>query len=228
MQRYAIYFTPDPGSSLNAFGSGVIGYDANSSRRIPFLENGSLPRLPWEDLTESARRYGFHATLKAPFSLAAGTSRTDLLAAVRRLAAGLQPVDAGILSLSCDDGFFALRPAPECHPCLSRLAQTCVETLDAFRAPLSAADRARRRPEALSESQRNNLDRWGYPYVGDDFAFHMTLTGPIPGPLRETVRETLAKLYACSKTAVTIDALTVCAQPSAQQRFSVLQRIPIG
>ena len=31
----------------------------------------------------------------------------------------------------------------------------------------------------VTERQASNLDRWGYPYVFDDFRFHMTLTGPL-------------------------------------------------
>ena len=38
-----------------------------------------------------------------------------------------------------------------------------------------------------SERQTENLDRWGYPYVFDDFRFHMTLTGRIDAGRRSAI-----------------------------------------
>ena len=49
-------------------------------------------------------------------------------------------------------GFLALVPAEPC-PAMDRLAAACVETFDRFRAPLTAEDRARRRPERLSPAE---------------------------------------------------------------------------
>src|SRR5262249_2220033 len=43
--------------------------------------------------------------------------------------------------------------------------------------PLTDADRARRNPARLTPRQRDYLERWGYPYVMEEFRFHMTLTG---------------------------------------------------
>jgi hypothetical protein len=67
------------------------------------------------------------------------------------------------------------------------LAATVVAALDALRAPLTAADRARRKPDDLTARQRDLLDQWGYPYVMDEFRFHLTLTNGLAPDLAEAV-----------------------------------------
>ena len=39
---------------------------------------------------------------------------------------------------------------------------------------------AKRRAAGLSPEQDTNLVEWGYPYVLDQFRFHITLTGKLP------------------------------------------------
>ena len=55
-----------------------------------------------------------------------------------------------------------------------------VRATDPLRAPLSAAEIARRRPDRLTKRQRRLLNRWGYPFVMQEFRFHMTLTDRLP------------------------------------------------
>ena len=78
MTRYAIYFVPDPDTPLWNFGSKVVGYDSANGIDVPFHDD---PFFVLNDImawTEDPRRYGFHATLKAPFELAAGRTIADL------------------------------------------------------------------------------------------------------------------------------------------------------
>ena len=35
-------------------------------------------------------------------------------------------------------------------------------------------------PDSLTPRQRDLLDRWGYPYVMEEFRFHLTLTDRLP------------------------------------------------
>src|SRR5262249_30663264 len=48
-------------------------------------------------------------------------------------------------------------------------------------------EREQRLSAGLSERQIENLDRWGYPYVFEDFRFHLTLTGPIDAERRASI-----------------------------------------
>ncbi|MEN3351695.1 MAG: hypothetical protein V7632_5330, partial [Bradyrhizobium sp.] len=75
--RYAIYHAPAPDSVLHRFGSTMLGYDAASGDDLRFPD-GVTP--DWRELTQDPRKYGFHATLKAPISLADGKDEAGLIA----------------------------------------------------------------------------------------------------------------------------------------------------
>jgi hypothetical protein len=63
--RYAIYYSPNADTLFHRLASEWLGRDAWSgdAQRQPAIAD--IPAL-----TEEPRRYGFHATLKAPFHLA--------------------------------------------------------------------------------------------------------------------------------------------------------------
>ena len=171
---------PGAGSGLDRFGAALLGYDAFTGEDLPFPE-GVLQAAPdWRGLTGDPRKYGFHATLKAPLSLAPGRTEAELVSACEAFAATPRAIPVITPVVGSISGFIAVIPA-EPPAELIRLAADCVSEFDAFRAPLTEADRARRNPSRLTPRQREHLDRWGYPYVMDDFRFHMTLTGRV-GP----------------------------------------------
>ncbi|MCJ8140778.1 DUF1045 domain-containing protein [Falsirhodobacter halotolerans] len=165
--RYAIYYVPPPGPFAR-WGAEWLGWDAEAGCRL------SHP-LSTDALVAPARKYGFHATLKAPFRLVGPPE--DLEAAVNDLAHRLSPVFPGALGLARLGTFLALVPQGDTRA-LNDLAGQVVAFLDPFRAPLTEAEIAHRKPERLTPKQRLLLDRWGYPKVMEEFRFHMTLTGP--------------------------------------------------
>lgn len=192
--RYAIYHTPDRDDPLTIAAANWLGRDVfgspPTSIELPPQWSGEKHMA----LVADARRYGFHATLKAPFHLAEGVSETDLLVAFDRLKLARETIEIPSLVLRQIDGFFALVPELP-NDLLNDLAALLVRDFDRFRAPLSQTDIERRNPELLSESQRLNLERWGYPYVFEDFFFHMTLTGRVYGADVEVVRSVLENRF---------------------------------
>ena len=86
--------------------------------------------------------------------------------------------------------FLALRPLGD-ETALNALAAACVEALDPFRAPAGEAELARRRANGLSPAQDANLMRWGYPFVMDQFRFHITLTGRLSDDVLPEVEQAL-------------------------------------
>jgi hypothetical protein len=132
------------------------------------------------DLTAAPRRYGWHGTLVAPFRLADGVRPDDLLGAVQRWArtrSGFAlPVDVTLLG-----DFVALRPASDEGDALMRgLAADAMRTFAPLRAAPTAAELERRLAGGrLTERQRALLVEWGYPYVFDEFRFHMTLSNSL-------------------------------------------------
>lgn len=194
--RYAIYFAPPRAGALWRFGSAAIGYDAESGE-TPALALKRFDPESWAAATAEPRRYGFHGTLKAPFRLAAGRSEAELAAACAAFAGARVSFACAGLELKAIGRFLALTPI---HPCaaLDRLAGACVETFEPFRAPLSTAETERRLRAPLTERQKDNLARWGYPYVFEDFRFHMTLTGPLDEETRSRAQAELAGHFVAS------------------------------
>ncbi len=189
--RYAVYYVPPPGP-LADFGAAWLGHDIARGTPVPQM---TLPGLDIGVLTAGARRYGFHATLKPPFRLARDATAAALRAAVADLARSAAPVRLKGLVLGRLGGFLALLPAGATAD-LSALAARIVADLDGFRAPADGDEMARRRGAGLTPAQEAHLARWGYPYVMEEFRFHMTLTGRLddPAPPEQALGRCLAPL----------------------------------
>jgi len=217
--RYAIYYAAARGGTLDRFGAAHLGYDAWTGDELPFPDG--LPP-DWLELTQDPRKYGFHATLKPPFALAPGKSESELTAACADLARTPRPIPVIAPVVRSISGFIAVVPA-EASDELVQLAADCVRAFDPFRATLTPEDRARRKPERLTPRQRAHLDRWGYPYVMEEFRFHMTLTGRLEsgrrGPVLELLKARFEKIGARS---LAIDSIALFRQAEAQSRFRIM------
>jgi putative phosphonate metabolism protein len=221
--RYAIYYAPEHGGDLDRFGTELLGYDAWTGNDAAFAAD--IVRLvpDWPELTRDPRKYGLHATLKAPMSLAPGRSEAELLAACGTFAGKARTIPVVRPVVDAISGFIAVVPA-QASAELTRLAADCVIELDSFRAPLTPEDRARRKPSALTERQRSYLDRWGYPHVMEEFGFHMTLTGRLAAERLEPVLAMLRDRFSArGPETLCIDCIALFRQDNANCRFRVLQ-----
>ena len=192
--RYAIYYAPDAHEDLHRFGSSVLGYDAHAGATCAQLCPTNIEPSQWASLTAEPRRYGFHATLRAPFRLRDGVSERDVLAAADEAAAVCRPFDLH-LQIEARNGFVALVPTAVPRE-LSNLEAQCVAALEPVRAPLNEAELARRLAAPLTARQTDYLKTYGYPYVRDEFRFHMTLTGQLPEGLQADVLLFLRQAFA--------------------------------
>jgi putative phosphonate metabolism protein len=226
--RYAVYYAPAAESALWRFGSATLGYDALTGEDLPFAVPPGCDAALWPASTEEPRRYGFHATLKAPFELADGRSEEQLRAFARNHAAGLDAVELTGLSVTALGSFVALTPS-EPSEALQRLAFATVQAFELFRAP-SEADKARRLKSPLTPAQHAYLEAYGYPYVGDAFRFHMTLTGSLPGEQAAPVKQALETAYAAALPAspVRIDRFALFRQDDRSGRFRLLDSYFFG
>ncbi len=221
--RYAIYFAPDPGP-LATFGARWLGWDLLTGTAVSQLR---IDGFDTASLTQEPRKYGFHATIKPPFTLANGFSVAYMSEAIAGLSERLSPVALERLSLIRLGGFLALVPSGETAP-LNTLAAEVVRALDEFRAPLTPQQLAKRLTTRLTERQTEMLHRWGYPYVMEDFRFHMTLTGRTPRAHAEKIRQALQPLIApCLPEPVKIDSLCLVGQDQ-EGMFRLIQRFPLG
>jgi hypothetical protein len=170
-ERFALYYAPAAGSPLA------------EAAETWFARPELTP------LTVSARRYGFHATIKAPMVLRDGVGRPALETALAAFARTYRPVAIGRLRPTPIEGFIALTPVNQ-SPELTAFAADVVDAFEPFRAPLDRAETARRLAAPLTERQIALVERYGYPYVLDEFRFHMTLTDRLePEPQRVLLSE---------------------------------------
>lgn len=220
--RYAIYFASPADSALSRFGAELLGYAAHTGDQVPFSQEALQAAPDWRDITADPRKYGFHATLKAPMALAPGKTEAELMAACAAFAGKTRPIPTIRPVVDAISGFIAVIPA-EPVEALQQLAADCVREFDPFRAALTADDRIRRRPEKLSERQRDYLDRWGYPYVMEEFGFHMTLTGRLDadrrGPILQMLRTRFAAL---GIETLPIGRIALFKQDDAKGRFRII------
>ncbi len=219
--RYAIYFTPSETDALTDKASRWLGRNAFSGKRYGDHE-------AFADVTAEPRRYGFHATLKAPFELSEAHSEADLLTAFHAFAATRHAFDLPKVVVGALGPFFAIVPSDIYQP-LQDFAADVVDYFEPFRAPLSESDIARRRPQHLTERQRQNLSLWGYPHVMDDFRFHMTLTGPVIEDDRAKMASVLAREFAAfTEKPLTISGLGLFIEKTRGEDFTVHTWLPLA
>jgi hypothetical protein len=180
-KRFAVYYAPPPGD----FATRANLWLSDAAPDLPGLPG------PAAALTVAPRRYGFHGTIKAPFRLADGVDARMLQSDLAALATGLPPVRMAGLRLEILKGFIALIPEGD-ETDLLALGAEIVSRLDPLRAPLTEAEIARRRPDRLTARQRELLNRWGYPYVMEEFQFHLTLSDDLPEAVADAVAPVLA------------------------------------
>ena len=160
--RAALYYAPEAEDPLWARGCAWLG-------RNP--ETGEILASAYPALTAAPRRYGFHATLKAPIPLRHGLDA--FVQDATALAARTSMFDLAPLKVTALGTFLAL--CYEACPAMDALAADCVVALDHHRLPEDAAAQAKR-AAGRSGKQTAYIARWGYPFVLDEFQFHMTIS----------------------------------------------------
>ncbi len=193
-ERFALYYAPPTTHPIWTKAAQWLGRDPAGApvQAAEIAGIDTAARLRWSD---SARRYGFHATLKAPMGLADGVSRAALEAELGRFGRATRAVPIGRLRIAGLDGFLALIPELQTEA-LSACVGGIVAAFEPFRAPLGSASREKRiRDGRLSERQIGYLDRYGYPYVMEEFRFHMTLTDRLSDADRPAVLAAAASWF---------------------------------
>lgn len=222
--RYAIYYAPPPASPWASFGAAWLGRDARTGHDVMPPAVSGLTAMDIRRWTAAPRRYGWHATLKPPFRLKSPYTLHDLLGEVARLAHSLPPVNLAPLATAALDRFVALRPAHE-DPRIAAIARVCTKQFDALRAAPTADELGRRTATPLTPNQRVMLERWGYPYVMDEFRFHFTLTGSLPEGERRRFVAALAPVVATLNAhPLQLDGLAVFCEPAPGADFRLLRR----
>ena len=222
--RYAIYFVPAPDSQILDLGQRWLGRDVYSGCEVADKAYFGLNPGDVRRLTESAAHYGFHATLKAPFELKRGCKEDEVLVAAQALASALRPIMPKLFVGAIGE-FLAILSSDR-RDGIWEIHRACLEHFEPYRAALTASDRERRMHTPLDERQLKALLEYGYPYVLEDFRFHMTLTTRIPDPVQlAEVKDALREGFFCVlNKRQDIDAICVLRQGDRNQQFVVLER----
>ncbi|MCP3418652.1 DUF1045 domain-containing protein [Bradyrhizobium brasilense] len=221
--RYAVYYTPAPEHPLTAAARDWLGRDAfaGGSPTAPIELAAAATNQVHGASTTAPRRYGFHATLKAPFRLKEGCSVEQLERALQKFVATWPSCPIGPLKIDLLGGFFVLVPESPV-PTLRGLASRIVEEFDRFRSPLSQGELQRRLNSPLNEIETTHFVQWGYPYVFDRFRFHMTLTDRIATDSQPDVRRELDAIFGSLLSEdYSVDALSLFVQEHSGADFVV-------
>lgn len=231
--RYAAYFAPPVESAWWEAGSRWLGRCAASGRTWPLPAIEGVPGELQQKLTTAPRRYGWHATLAAPFVLKPQFTEAELRAGMQALCRTLEPFDMPTLEVALLGDFLALVPTrPDAS--LRAAADACVMQLHPFAEPLPPPELQRRRAAGLTPEEDALLLRWGYPFVMDRFRFHMSLTGSLRGVESDTVvalqtaaRRHFAPLLS-SGSPLRFEAVSLFAEPSPGADFICLAQMELG
>lgn len=213
--RYGIYFAPT--GMFAAAGARWLGWD---------LETGQSVGHPDQSVIKRPQKYGFHGTIKPPFRLAKDRTLPELKAAFERLCVDLPSASVAGLGTARIGRFVALTPLGTVTS-LESMAGRVVSELDHFRAEPTDVEIAQRRKPNLTPVQEAHLLEWGYPYIFDQFRFHMTLSGILKGTQLDAVLEQAKSIFIpVIPTPLVIDALSLVGE-RADGMFELIKRHPL-
>ena len=220
--RYAVYHVPPPDDPLGRRAARWLGRDHWTGADYGHQPLGDFSAQDFARITAAPRRYGFHATLRSPFTPKLAVEQTNLAARLRACAARIAPIDNLDLEIRRIGPFFALVPTKSV-PELDQLAAACVTEFDDMRRPIGAGEIMARTRSANTPRRRALLARWGYPFVFDEFRYHMTLTGPVDDADTDRLEPVLADWFEeCLQAPRRITTISLCGDPGGGAPFQIV------
>jgi hypothetical protein len=146
--------------------------------------------------------------------------------ALREIGKSLPAFDLPAMKVSVDGGYMALRPQDSSAE-IQRAGTACVTGLHQLAVPLDESELARRRMSQLTPLQDQLLQVWGYPYVLDEFSFHLSLTGRLDNLSK-------AQLAQCQEAAIShfghlpacrFDRLALFVEPERGADFQLFDQV---
>lgn len=228
LARYAIYYTPQPGTALAAFGRSWFGRANDGVTLQAFSETG-LTGSGFAKIPAAPGRYtGLHAPFMGPFTLRNGSGLDTLRKRLIDFAARRKPVETGALTLARSGRCLALRPV-EPVPALEWLAAQCVGAFEDFASPPSKAEREDHANVRLSDHQRVLLGSFGQPHVLSEYRFSIKLTGPLDAAHLDRVAQALwPVLEEICATGVTVDGLSLFGDTGDRSPLRLIGRYRLG
>ena len=229
MYRYAIYYCPLFGTPWWDRGCRWLGRRAEDDCIVAQPVLDGIDPQAFREITREPRRYGWHATLKAPFALRPEFDYSALRERVQGICRLRVPQDMTSLAVRRLDNFLALVPVEQSHA-LALTAQLCVTALQDMVQPMAQSELDRRRRVHLTPRQDHLLLEWGYPFVLDEYRFHLSLTGSLDGLRDETIRalEVGARHWFGALPPLDFCTIAVFAEPSPGANFLLIEHFALG
>lgn len=223
--RVAIFYAPASKSPLAKFGSEWLGWDVENAFEVNHPNIPNLP-APISNIVATPQKYGFHGTLKAPFNLNSARSLDELRGALHNFGHQTSKFTIGRMKVARLGNFVALIQEDPSDQ-LQIVASNVVKLFEEFRAPLSEYDIAKRRKANLSPRQDELMLKWGYPYIFDEFKFHLTLTGKLDESDAERTKLVLIE-HLSSILSNPMEAVDICLYGEREDgRFEIIERYPL-
>ena len=233
-KRVAIYFLPKKNSSLENFGKNLLGRDINKKKKISltrrqkyFINRGFTYFDELKDYCEQPAKYGFHATLKAPFRLKRNVKTKNFYDVISHIATQHSRFKIKGLKIVYSKKFtFITSRKP--NKLLINLESDLVKHLDTFRAELNKTEIKKRIPDSLTFKQNKYLKEWGYPFVFDQFKFHMTLMNQNNNKLSNKQKLELEKLiYKISNNVIEFNEISLLGE-NKNGHFEEIKRFKLN
>ena len=225
--RFAIYYVPPESDYLTKFSASWFGWDAYQGIKVnyPMLRNLNYDL---KDITSKPSKYGLHGTLKAPFFLAPNRTIDELRLSLSVLSHSIKKFEIPSICLRIISGFIAIVPSTQ-NESMNYLAKKCLEDLDRFREIESPDILNKRRVVGLSPSEEHYLFRWGYPYVLDNFRFHLTMTTKLTSEVSKNVLSVLnSELRVVLKAPLAISKIYLFGESKLHGRFEVIEEFSLA
>jgi hypothetical protein len=227
--RYAICFAPEQGSALEALACEWLARDKSGAFVDKRVDVRGMTSDRLTTLIKGPRNYGMHGTLKPSFELRPHATEGALLEVARLLAKSCSPIELPVLELG-EIGYIVSLVPESSSAALEDLASQCVRAFDGFRQPLTAEQEQSFKRNRLTVHQRQMLEHWGYPYVMEEFDFHLSLTDPVidDGERAAIMMAVEAIAAPVLHKPLIMRELAVFAQKGANNPMSIIARFPFG
>ena len=227
VSRYAIYYTPQPGTALAAFGRSWFGR-ANDGVTLQAFSDAGLSATGFARLAPVPGHYvGLHALIKAPFAPRADIGLDAIKTRLVNFTQRQTPLATGPLTLARAGRFLVLRPV-EAPPRLDWFAAQCAGSFEDFAAPPSATEHGEHANPKSSDSERSLLENVD-PNALSEYRFSITLTGPLDSAHLERVAQALWPLLEeiCA-SGVTVDGLSLFGDGGGRSPLRLIGRYRLG
>ena len=225
-RRFAVYYLPKVDSQLGTLGNHWLGWSVSDGEFVDRLTDPLIPK-DIANVTKRAQKYGFHGTLKPPMQLKAEFGQTEFLSALRQLISTQRPFTIPEMHVRLIGNFLALTPSAPCH-LLDQLATNLVVGLDDLRQPPDESEIAKRASVGLTKQQHLLLKKWGYPYVLEEFRFHLTLSDALHKDRSAALLDAARTIFStATQSPIRISDVAAVGE-SETGMFHLIERVPPG